>query len=44
MENENKNQGNAVTTTKNAFNLFSGIIKFVKKIMSRSEAAEKNSK
>jgi preprotein translocase subunit SecE len=40
-DNDNKQQSNAVSTTKNAFNLFSGIIKFIKKVMSKSEAAEK---
>lgn len=41
MANETKQQNNATSTTKNAFNLFSGIFKFLKKVMSRSEAAEK---
>lgn len=39
MANENKQQ--STSTTKNAFNLFSGIVKFIKKVMSRSETAEK---
>ena len=41
MANENKQHETSTSTTKNAFNLFSGIVKFIKKVMSRSEAADK---
>lgn len=41
MANENEKQQGSTSTTKNAFNLFAGIIKFLKKLSSRSEAAEK---
>ena len=40
MANDNQKQNNT-STSKNAFNLFSGIIKFIKKVVSRSESAEK---